>query len=862
MAKRYISLAVQNALVYFLLFIGGITLLSIIFLSYSSIEIRELTDKRLKHTQEMVQLKFETNLEQLVDDINQLSYSPLLKQYLISSDIDVLNILHNEHSSFLKSKQHYFQIRLLSTDIKGKEILRVERINSIIKRCPEEELQYKGERDYFQELMQLPPDSIYYSKIDLNKENGQLSDPRIPTLRIAKKVAVQNGRECILIANVDLTMVFNNLKALIPDSHEFRLFNQDGHYLIHPIFEQTFTFESGQPSFFPSEYSLNIDKINYNGTTLSDEYAVNLFFKVKYGRPGYKLFGGISVKDKVEFASFYIWRRKMILISVFIAVLFLVAAFIYMRKQAKDLKNITEELKLFSLNIKPKQSIIQRNDEIGELSTSFESMSQKIYDSHVKLKIAKSKAEAAHQEKEAFLENMSHEIRNPLQSILGGVQILEQNKKLNQQQPFINSIKFNTHQLHSLVTDVLDFDKLRGGLIHLNNKWLELKPFCLELIATSKYRADKKNITVNLDFSEALEMSIFKFDQIRLYQIINNLLTNAIKFTPENGTITVNVSALENKLIRFSIIDNGAGMNANEIELLRQRKIGTNYNSGAGLGLAIVQELLQLYDSSLQIVSELDKGSTFSFDLLLERKIRTSNKTIANELSVAQMKGISVLALEDDAELRQWYSYIFQHANMTLCATPNELKNHSINEFDFIVCDLNFGTYLLSTDEIKKTLLPLLKSQGKLIVISGSDVNLSIKQVAAFKKPVTKEDLLTYISEHQLGILHDIPDFSNIEKDYDFNQSLIKNAITILIKAWENDKNAILTAVANDDRKSFHKIQHRIISTIRRLNLYSFESYLENIDFSEGNKDKLTETISEKMTFYISKMKVYLNTLK
>ena len=203
-SKTSISLATRNALVYFLLFLIGITVSNVLFLSYSSIEIHDLTDKRLKHTQEMIQLKFESYLNQIEDDVNQLSRSPLLQAYLENNDTTNLYMLHDEYASFLASKSTYFQIRLLATNTEGKELLRVERINEDIKRCPENELQYKGERDYFKELLQLPLDSIYYSRIDLNKENGIVSSTKTPTLRLGKKVKTLSGADCFLIANIDL----------------------------------------------------------------------------------------------------------------------------------------------------------------------------------------------------------------------------------------------------------------------------------------------------------------------------------------------------------------------------------------------------------------------------------------------------------------------------------------------------------------------------------------------------------------------------------------------------------------------------------------------------------------------------------
>lgn len=858
MAKTSISLATRNALVYFLLFLIGITVSNVLFLSYSSIEIHDLTDKRLKHTQEMLQLKFESYLDQIEDDVNQLSRSPLLQAYLENNDTTNLDMLHDEYASFLASKSTYFQIRLLATNTEGKELLRVERIDENIIRCPENELQYKGERDYFKELLQLPLDSIYYSKIDLNKENGIVSPTKTPTLRLGKKVKTLSGADCFLIANIDLTQLFDNLKALIPASHELRFFNQDGHYLIHPEPKKTFTFEAnGDPCFF-EEFEFNMNEITPEGVNHSTSNAVNIFFNLTYDRPTYNLFGGVSVKDEIVFASFYSWRRKMIMISILVALFFLITAFIYMRKQTKELKSITEELKTFSSKIKPKKIKNTRRDEIGELAESFEKMSQKVSESHLEMEKAKIDAEKANREKEEFLENMSHEIRNPLQSILGGVQILEQNQKSDYQKPFIASLKFNSQQLNSLVTDVLDFSKLKNGQIHLDKKWNDLKQFCADLVNASKYRADKKNISIQLDYSSSLDSFIFKFDPIRLYQILNNLLSNAVKFTPNGGVIQIKVSLIENNSIHFSVIDNGNGISKLEMQRLTQRKIGTNFNLGSGLGLAIVQDLLTIHDSQLSVYSEPDKGSKFSFNLSLEYKTKALNEIPQNPLDFSGKSHTRVLILEDDAELREWYRHVLLGFDIQLFASLSEFATSSQETFDFAICDLNFETSQLSKTEIDEFISPRLKMNGKIMIVSGSEKKEAFKAFTFFKKPLERDELVATLVNHQLFILHGSPDFSNFEKDYDQNKTLIKKALLLLIASWEKDKEGLIGSINNKSIEEFQKIKHRIITSIRRLNLTSFEDFLDQLEPSAANQTNELLLLNEKMDFYISKMIAYI----
>ena len=164
-----------------------------------------------------------------------------------------------------------------------------------------------------------------------------------------------------------------------------------------------------------------------------------------------------------------------------------------MKRQARELKEITTMMTTFPASIEPAKLPIQRNDEIGHLAKSFEEMSKTISENLASLKLSKEEAEKANREKEEFLENMSHEIRNPLHSILGMTYLLEKNHPANHQKVFIDSLKSSTNNLLSLVNDILDFKKLSEGKLSIKKNMVFI---------ASIYRTDYQQPPVSRHFQK------------------------------------------------------------------------------------------------------------------------------------------------------------------------------------------------------------------------------------------------------------------------------------------------------------------------------------------------------------------------
>ncbi len=285
--------------------------------------------------------------------------------------------------------------------------------------------------------------------------------------------------------------------------------------------------------------------------------------------------------------------------------------------------------------------------------------------------------ERANRSKSVFLGNMSHELRTPLNAIMGFSQILLINSHLDvETQEYLGIILQSSEHLLSLIEDLLDISRIEANKIEIEPNLLSLSNFLEVTVAMVDFKAREKKLTFTKQFAPDLPETIYA-DEKRLRQVLLNLLSNAIKFT-ETGAITFSVtlsqSTRSNQLIEFAIADTGTGMSAAEIEKIflpfEQAGKSEMRTQGAGLGLAISQNLVQNMGGEIKVISEVNVGSTFSFELdilgnqpqalinpateaiaLLLPKAENAIKDVAievqNKLISAPVKPLSILIAED-----------------------------------------------------------------------------------------------------------------------------------------------------------------------------------------------------------------------
>lgn len=262
-------------------------------------------------------------------------------------------------------------------------------------------------------------------------------------------------------------------------------------------------------------------------------------------------------------------------------------------------------------------------------SRNLKHTAKKLYNDYIKqsreLIESEKKAVEANQAKTEFLATMSHELKTPLNAILGFSDILIEMEESEEKCDYLNLIKEAGDHLLSIVTDILNFSKIESGQYTIEIGETKIKQLLQSSANMFRKRMADKNLRFNLEIDDRIPDTILT-DDLSLSQILNNLLSNAVKFT-DKGTITLRAHLKEEQKqsvqIEFSVSDTGVGIapemkqrifeSFTQVDMSIRRKHG-----GTGLGLTISNNILKMFGSALQLESKLNKGSRFSFILTAE----------------------------------------------------------------------------------------------------------------------------------------------------------------------------------------------------------------------------------------------------
>ncbi len=314
---------------------------------------------------------------------------------------------------------------------------------------------------------------------------------------------------------------------------------------------------------------------------------------------------------------------------------------------------------------------------------------------------AKELAEKSSKFKSEFLSIMSHEIRTPMNAVIGTTNLLLTENPLPGQMEYLNTLKFSGENLLAIINDILDYNKIEAGKLELNNTQFNLHLLIQKIKQSFHSKVAEKQLTLDVIIDESIPEMITG-DAMRLSQVMNNLVSNAVKFTHKGGvTIKLEKEFIHNSnvTVKFTVTDTGIGISADSFNIvfdpfMQDKQVINNDYGGTGLGLAITKRLVELHNSTISVESELAKGTSFAFSIafnIAPKAIGQQQITPSVPGHVLDLTGMKILIVDDNKMnlmiatrfLKRWNAQVDEALNGDIAV--NMVNNNSYN---LIIMDL------------------------------------------------------------------------------------------------------------------------------------------------------------------------------
>lgn len=477
--------------------------------------------------------------------------------------------------------------------------------------------------------------------------------------------------------------------------------------------------------------------------------------------------------------------------------------------------------------------------------------------------------------KETFLANMSHEIRTPINAIVGFTDLLLRRDIPSLEKDYLRTIRFSGENLLNIINDILDVSKIESGAMTFESLPCNLSEMFKSLSKVFSPKAKEKHNKLVFELDPEIPQTIL-CDPTRLTQILNNLISNALKFT-QDGKVKVSTKFRKTNQdvfqISFLVEDNGIGIEADKLphvfERFRQADTHiTRFYGGTGLGLNIAKQLIEKQGGSIKIESEVNKGTAITFVLPFLKsdiELNSINKE-ESRINLDSFSSINILLVEDNQVNIKLLQSLFDeyHLKLDIALNGKEAVEKVRNgNYDVVLMDLEMP--VMNGFEATKIIRQELQSKVKIIAVTAhSIVGEKEKCLVAgmddyLSKPIHASILFEKIfddfqsaSTNENEIYSQGIDFTYVYETANKRKDIVLELLEVFKEQLEKDLEFIHAAILKKDFSSLKRRAHNMKSTIAIFGLSELKVQLEKLE-----EDQTKSLTSEELEIYFIRIKEF-----
>lgn len=603
-----------------------VTAVSIGFISYGGYQnlIAEQQRQGLESQVSSESGRLELALHELHNDVRLLASLPLIEN--VAAELNQpappqgtsasSALLAEVFREMLRAKGFYTQIRLIGVADGGQEIVRVNRENGSVNIVPADQLQQKGNRDYFVDAIQLPPGKVYFSHITLNREHGRIQEPHCPTLRAAVRVDTPSASPFgIVIINLDYSSLIASLFDPANSPYAFYMTNNEGDYLVHPDPTKTFGFDLGMRFRVQDEFPETADLFAPDHTTATALTTSNgagrhrlVHFRRVFAFQGDAdrfVTLGLAAPSEFLTAGSLAVTRSAALTTLVLVVCALVVGYLAATVLTRPIEQVTLAAKQFGRGEAISSLPVERDDEVGVLARTFEHMAEALRMKELESVDLNNRLVSANDDLEHLVHIAAHDLREPLRKQRNFVDLLRDEFSPDHDRETSETLDYIYACSSQMQTLVDSFRELTAvGQANLVRQTVAIKALIQECLAEFNAECTQRNIDIRFDsFPESVD--VYPALVTRLY---SHLIRNALDHT-ESRSFTLAFTAAATDLgWTFGVRNTGSTIPRHHCqEVLRVfRHADQRHPEGRGIGLAICQYIVRRHRGTIVVESSED----------------------------------------------------------------------------------------------------------------------------------------------------------------------------------------------------------------------------------------------------------------